>query len=119
MEQSETSRIEDCLSLARICLIRARIQRQEADVITEFERVHGHGTVVFGEAVTKYKLAKSSRNQVKLYLLAAESLIGKRWFQGRSFVPLKEALNGSKFREWGEYAQQYRHNPLFRGEDPE
>jgi len=119
MKELGIGRIEECLSLARANIIRARITRQMAGIVAEFDRLYGSDYVENESSDDLYEMAKHYRGLVRKDLKAAEIENGKRFLTGEATSALKLALNGFKFREWGEYAHQYKYCRLFCGVDPE
>lgn len=119
MEQPGLSKFTKILSLACTSLVQARIMRQEADLDREFDLLYEVGPIGRRGADKKYETAKKFRLLAKEALQELEKLNGRWYSRGQPIIPLKKCFNGRLFREWGEYAHQYKYNRLFCGSDPE
>lgn len=113
--------IRECVSLAQSSLIRARILRQEATIVTEISIEHFGAGFTSGLAQELHRKARVRRLHARAMLQIAERANGTLYRIGGSSIvlPLQSLLNGRSFRSWAGYRWHYSKHKTFNGVDPE
>ena len=113
----EFSRME-LISLARTSLVRARLARQEAHTVREFDGYQDSISTPTGLSSRLEKLAREQRLMARRALQAVEIENEAEHLSGGIIMPLKECLDGKGFADWSTYIAQYGAH-FFNGVDPE
>lgn len=99
-------------------LIAARIARQTATIMSEYEH-HEGGAVDRSIEELKTRAARQRFN-ARCCLRSAEYANGKIFLLDiQGVMPLKHYLNGKNFRQWTACSATYNASKLFKGVDPE
>lgn len=118
MEQIYQIRCAMLVDLAKEYLICARINEQEAQMMSEFDVLYGPDHLPANLASDLRAEARENRTLARVALQRAEQINGRLYSQGKSGVPLRSSLNGQNFRAWDCYSRLYHGNSLFAGQDP-
>ncbi len=109
----------DLLFMAKQALVRARIYRQEATLLSDSRLLWGSFAWLDAEITSKHLQASGFREDAKLILQEVERQNGKAFIKGDFIGPLNYYLNGRNFRQWLAYDRLYENHSTFQGVDPE